>query len=335
MNKFPATKKVAIILNQYKHLAPTLLKAYNDDDIKEISLYLSDLSDVKKEDVEEVIDEFRSFYFKNKGLSQGGPDSLKQILIEAFGEEKANELMNELKVNEKTPFSYLAKVDPRSLSTFLEGVHPQMIATLLSYIRDSNKCALIIQEMDKATQIEIIKGLASIEKNPPDLDAIKELENCMQKKIGNIVLKNRTKRMGGIDTIAQIMNCVDRTTENNIMTELEKEDSFLSGEIRKRMFVFEDLIKLSDRDIQRILQEDIKERELIICLKAADEDIREVFFKNMSKRKAQNIKDEMDLIPRVRKKELEEAQSKITAIAKMLDEKELISINTSADEFIG
>ena len=222
------------------------------------------------------------------------------------------------------------KADVKSLHSALQGERPQTIALVLSYI-DADKAAGVIAQLEESQQIQVVESIAKIESVSPA--AIKIVEAEMNKKFSNIGTSANVK-VGGIDYVADIMNNLDRTSEKNIFDGLTEHDQELADEIRKRMFVFEDIITMDDRSVQRFVR-DCDVRDLVLALKAANAEVANKLFANMSSRMAQNIKDDLEITTNVRIRDVEEAQQRIVGIIRDLEEKdEIIILKGGKDDII-
>ena len=220
------------------------------------------------------------------------------------------------------PFDFVRKADPSQLLNFIQHEHPQTIALILSYLK-SQQAAQILSELPAEKQAEVTKRIAIMNTTSPDI--IREVEQALEKKLSNLVIDGYTT-IGGIDSVVDILNAVDRTTEKNIMDTLESEDYELSDEIRKKMFVFEDILILSNMDIQLVLRQEIDNKELAIALKGSSQELQKLIFSNLSKRLASMIKEDMEFMGPVRKSDVEEAQQKIVNIIRRLQDSGQITI---------
>ena len=332
-------KKIAIILSQYPTISYKVLAHFEKEEQQELLKELAVISAMPQSVVDEVIDEFLEFYLNNAVALQGGIEVVKDILVSLYGEEVAAQMLTQLTTSiEGSPLQSLKKIDVESLINFVRGAHPQIIATLLCYLNDPKKSASILSSIDKNIQNQVITGMAAMENGRISDEMIKMLENYVNKTFASSMFsKDKANKIGGIDTIVQVMNSVDMNTEKFIMDSLEEENPVLAEDIKKRMFIFDDFAKLADRDIQLVLRDVTNDDQLAMCLKYCDEkireDLQEKFLRNMSKRKADIIRESMEIMTRVKKKDLEEARQVITGIAKRLHERGEIALGNASDEY--
>ena len=267
----------------------------------------------------------------HKAVTEGGLEYARTVLEKAYGEQAAAELLGKVTRSLKNrEFSFMDKADIKSLFSALAGERPQTIALVLSYV-DADKAAGVIAQLDENRQIQVVESIAKIESVSPA--AIKIVEAEMRNKFSNIITSSNVK-VGGIDYVADVMNNLDRTSEKNIFDGLADRDQELVDEIRKRMFVFEDIITMDDRSVQRFVR-DCDPRDLVLSLKAANAEVANKLFANMSTRMAQSIKDDLEITSNVRMKDVEEAQQRIVGIIRKLEEDgEIIILKGGMDDII-
>ena len=264
-------------------------------------------------------------------IAEGGIGYAKELLEKALGEEKAQSVISKLTASlQVRPFEFVRKTEPSQLLNFIQDEHPQTIAMILSYL-SAGQAAMIIGALPPEKQADVAKRIALMDRTSPDV--IKEVERVLERKLSSLVNQDYTI-VGGVDAIVGILNTVDRATEKHIMESLEIEEPELADEIRKKMFVFEDILLLDDRAIQRVLR-DVDNNDLGVALKAANEEVQNVIFKNMSKRLAAMIKEDMEFMGPVRRKDVEEAQQKIVGIIRKLeDSAEIVISRGGGDEIV-
>ena len=228
------------------------------------------------------------------------------------------------------PFEFVRKTDPSQVLNFIQDEHPQTIAMILSYLTPG-QAAMIMSALTPETQADVAKRIATMDRTSPDV--IKEVERVLERKLSSLINQDYTI-VGGVDAIVSILNTVDRSTEKHIMESLEIEEPELADEIRKKMFVFEDIMLLDDRAIQRVLR-DVDNNDLSVALKGANEDVQNTIFKNLSKRLASMIKEDMEFMGPVRMKDVEEAQQKIVGIIRKLEDSgEIVISRGGGDEIV-
>lgn len=339
LKKLTVSRKIAIVLSQYPSTSYKVLSHFSNDDQQDILKELAKPKTIPQAVIDSVLDEFLDFYLNNAVALQGGMDVVKDILINLYGEDVAAERLSQIAASlDGSPLQSLKKVDTESLINFVRGAHPQIIATLLCYLNDNKKSAAILSSIDKSVQPLVIKGMAAMENGRIAEDMLEALQDYVEKTFSSSMYsKDRSNKIGGINSVVTVMNSVDMGTEKYIMDTLEEENPVLAEDIKKRMFIFDDFIKLADRDIQLVLREVSNDDQLAMCLKYCDEKIREElqekFLRNMSKRKADIVRETMSINTRVKKKDLEEARQAITSVAKKLHEKGEIAIGNSSEEY--
>lgn len=339
LKKLSISRKIAIVLSQYPTISYKVISHFSNDEQQDILKELAKPKSIKKEVADAVVEEFLDFYLNNAIALHGGMGVVRDILVSLYGESEADERLAQLSASiDGAPLQSLKKVDIDSLINFVRGAHPQIIATLLCYLGDAKKSAAILSSIDKNIQKRVVEGMASMENGRIADEMLNALQDYVEKTFSSsIYSKDRSNKIGGINSVVTIMNSVDMTTEKIIMDSLEEDNPLLANEIRQKMFVFDDFIKLGKRDIQAVLKEVRNDDQLAMCLKYSDEEIREElkekFLSNMSKRKADIIQESMSIMTRVKKTDLEEARQAITSIAKSLHERGEISIGNSDDEY--
>jgi len=303
-----------------------------EDEIEAITLEIANISAVMPETKEDVINEFYQICLAQQYITEGGIAYAKQILEKALGETKAYEVISKLTVSlQVRPFDFVRKADTTQILNFIQNEHPQTIALILSYIRPK-QAAEVLSELTADKQADVARRIALMDRTSPDV--IKEVERVLEKKLSSMLTEDFTT-VGGVDSVVDILNSVDRTTEKHIMETLDVEDSNLSEEIRKKMFVFEDILKLDNRAIQTLLRQDIDNRELAVALKGSSAELQNLIFANQSKRLAAMIKEDMEYMGPVRRSDVEDAQQKIVNIVRRLqDIGEIIISRSGGDDVI-
>ena len=280
---------------------------------------------------DEVLEEFYQVCLAQQFISEGGINYAKDVLEKSFGVDKARDVIGKLTASlQVKPFEFVRKTDPSQLLNFIQDEHPQTIALILSYL-SAAQSALIISALPPDRQADVAKRIAVMDRTSPDI--IKEVEKVLESKLASLVNQDYTI-VGGVDAVVEILNTVDRGTEKHIMETLEIEEPELADEIRKKMFVFEDILLLDDRAIQRVLR-DVDNGDLAIALKGSNEEVQNAIFNNLSKRLAVMIKEDMEFMGPVRMKDVEEAQQKIVNIIRKLeDSAEIVISRGGGDEII-
>lgn len=282
--------------------------------------------------MEAVLDEFYKTCLTQKVVTDGGMEYARAVLEKAFGESTAQTLLDKLAKSMKTrPFEFIRKSDVKNLFSFLQHERPQTIALILSYA-DPDQASFVISELPKDKQIKVVEAIAKMESASPE--AIKIVEASLKKRFESVLTTADFTTIGGIDYIAEVMNNMDRANEKFIFDELGKENEELADTIRKKMFVFEDIVSMDNRSIQRFIREcDVK--DIVYALKGSDQNIKDLVFANVSSRMAESIQSDLEVTVNVRLRDVEEAQQRIVAVIRRLEEAgELIIVKSGKDEII-
>ncbi|MBE5969612.1 MAG: flagellar motor switch protein FliG [Lachnospiraceae bacterium] len=309
----------------------SIFRHLKEDEIEQLTLEIANTRSVSPEVKESVLKEFYEVCLAQQYIAEGGIGYAKDLLQKALGEEKAQNVMTKLTASlQVRPFEFIRKSDPSQLLNFIQDEHPQTIALILSYL-PASQSATIVSSLPLDKQADVAKRIALMDRTSPDV--VKEIEKVLEKKFASLVNQDYTI-VGGIDAIVEILNTVDRSTEKHILESLEIEEPELTDEIRRRMFVFEDILALDDKTIQRILR-DVDNNDLGIALKGSNEEVQNVIFNNISKRLAAMIKEDMEFMGPVRMRDVEEAQQKIVSIIRKLEDTgEIIIARGGGDELI-
>ena len=308
-----------------------IFKHLKEDEIEELTLEIANTRSVTPQVKDAVINEFYQVCLAQQYIAEGGITYAKELLENALGNEKALEVIGKLTASlQVKPFEFVRKTDASQLLNFIQDEHPQTIALILSYL-SPGQSALIISALPPDRQADVARRIAVMDRTSPDV--IKEVERVLESKLASLVNQDYTI-IGGVDAVVEILNTVDRGTEKHIMETLEIEEPELADEIRKKMFVFEDILLLDDRAIQRVLR-DVSNDDLAIALKSTNEQVQTAIFNNMSKRLAVMIREDMEFMGPVRMKDVEEAQQKIVNIIRKLEDAgEIIISRGGGDELI-
>ena len=308
-----------------------IFKHLKEEEIEELTLEIANTKSITTQTKDEVIKEFYEICLAQQYIAEGGIGYAKELLENALGTDKAMEVIGRLTASlQVKPFEFVRKADASQLLNFIQDEHPQTIALILSYLSPS-QAAGIVGSLPPDKQTDVAKRIATMDRTSPDV--IKEVEDILEQKLASLVSQDYTI-VGGVDSVVAILNTVDRGTEKHIMENLEIEEPELADEIRKKMFVFEDILMLDDRSIQRVLR-DVENNELAVALKNANEDVRNAIFSNLSTRLADMIREDMEYMGPVRVKDVEEAQQKIVNIIRKLeDSAEIVISRGGGDEII-
>jgi flagellar motor switch protein FliG len=331
-NEISGIQKAAILLITLgPERSAGIFKHLKEEEIEELTLEIANTRTVQPDVKEAVLEEFYGVCLAQQYIAEGGIGYARELLEKSLGADKAMDVIGRLTASlQVKPFEFIRKTDPSQLINFIQDEHPQTIALILSYM-PPQQAAQIISGLAPDRQADVARRIAVMDRTSPDV--IKEVENVLEQKLASLVSQDYTI-IGGVDSVVEILNSVDRGTEKHIMESLEIEEPELADEIRKKMFVFEDILLLDDRSIQRVLR-DVDNNDLGIALKAANEQVQNAIFNNLSKRLATMIKEDMEFMGPVRMKDVEEAQQKIVNIIRKLEDSgEIVISRGGGDEIV-
>ena len=308
-----------------------IFKYLKEEEIEDLTLEIANTRSVTPAVKEQILEEFYQVCLAQQYIAEGGIGYAKELLEKALGEEKAMSVIGKLTASlQVKPFKFIRKTEASQLLNFIQDEHPQTIALILSYL-SASQAAMIVGALPPERQADVAKRIALMDRTSPDV--VKEVERILETKLASLVNQDYTV-IGGVDSVVDILNTVDRSTEKHIMETLEIDEPELAEEIRKKMFVFEDILLLDDRAIQRVLR-DVDNGDLAIALKSANEEVQNAIFNNLSKRLAVMIKEDMEFMGPVRMKDVEEAQQKIVNVIRRLeDSAEIVISRGGGDEIV-
>ena len=315
--QFSGVQKAAILLIALgPEKSATIFKHLKEDEIEELTLEIANTRSVDPQTKEAVLNEFYQVCLAQQYIAEGGIGYAKELLEKALGDDRAQDVISRLTASlQVRPFEFVRKTDPSQLLNFIQDEHPQTIAMILSYLSPT-QASLVLGALPLEKQSDVARRIATMDRTSPDV--IKEVERVLERKLASLVNQDYTI-VGGVDAIVAILDSVDRGTEKHIMETLEIEEPELADEIRKKMFVFEDILLLNDRAIQRVLR-DVENSDLAVALKSTNEEVQNVIFKNLSTRLAAMIKEDIEFMGPVRMKDVEEAQQKIVGVIRKLED---------------
>lgn len=327
----PEQKAAAVVVSLGVDKASKIYKYLTEEEIEKLTIEVAKLGHLKAEETEMVLDDFYKTCLTQKVVTDGGMEYARTVLEKAFGESTANNLLERVSQSLKArSFGFIRKSDAKNLFSILQYERPQTIALILSYA-DVEMAAQLISELPEERKIQVVEAIARMESASPD--AIRIVENEIKNRFTNFLTTDYTT-VGGVDYIANVMNHMDRGNEKVIFDELGRKDAELADTIRKKMFVFEDIITMDNRSIQRFIRE-CETKDLVYALKNANKQIADAIFSNMSSRMQESIRSDMEVTVNVRLRDVEEAQQRIVAIIRRLEEEgELIINKGGKDEII-
>ena len=326
-----AQKAATIITAMGAENAAQVYKFLSEDDIEKLTLEVSKMAYMDIETVDEILTEFYELCLTQKVITEGGIGYAKTILEKAFGEQSAQQLMEKVTKSLKVKaFDFMRKADPKNMLAIVQNEHPQTIALILSYVR-SDQASMVLSELPKEKRVDVVERIAKMDVASPDV--IKSIEATLEKKFASIITMDAAE-VGGVNYIADVLNHVDRGTEKFIFDELSTRDPELVTEIRKKMFVFEDILGLDETSIQRFIR-DVDSKDLAIAIKGSNPEVTAMLYANMPQRMQETIQSDIEYMHNVRMRDVEEAQQRIVAIIRRLEEEgELVISKGGKDEII-
>ncbi|MDQ0214303.1 flagellar motor switch protein FliG [Oikeobacillus pervagus] len=330
--KLTGKQKAAILLISLgPDVASSVYKHLSEEEIEKLTLEISGVKKVDSAEKDHILEEFHHIALAQDYISQGGIGYAKTVLEKALGKDQAQAIINRLTSSlQVRPFDFARRAEPSQILNFIQNEHPQTIALILSYL-EPQQAGQILSELPQEVQADIAKRIALMDSTSPEI--ISEVEAILERKLSATVTQDYTQT-GGIEAVVEVLNGVDRSTEKTILDALEIEDPELSEEIKKRMFVFEDIVTLDNRSIQRVIR-DCENEDLLLSLKVSSDEVKEIVFRNMSTRMVDTFKEEMEFMGPVRLRDVEEAQSRIVSVIRRLEEAgEIIIARGGGDDII-
>jgi flagellar motor switch protein FliG len=324
-------RKAAILLVTLgADVSAAIMKRLSEDEIESLTVEISKIRDLSTEAVGGILEEFSQLAQARSFIMQGGFSYARDLLNKAFGSDRAGELLGKLQlVFQEQPFAALRKADPKQLSDFIRREHPQTIALILANV-DADIAALVLAHLNPEARLDVVQRLATMEVTSPDV--IKQVDQVLERRLSSL-LGQEVSMVGGTKAVAEILNRIDRSTEKQIFEALEPANPKLADEIRRLMFTFDDVVRLDDRSIQRLLKE-VEQKDLALALKAAAEPVTTKIFSNLSERAQGMLKQEIEYLGPVRLRDVEEAQAGIVRIIRTLEESGEIVVASGADDVL-
>ena len=324
-------KAAVFLVTLGSELSAEVFKHLREDEIEALTFEIARLETFDNEQKEEVLQEFQELMMAQDFINTGGIDYARELLEKSLGSQKAVDIINRLTTSlQVRPFDFIRRTDPTHLLNFIQQEHPQTIALILAYL-EPQKASIILGSLPNEIQSDVAKRIATMDRTSPE--TLREVERVLEKKLASISSEDYTAA-GGVESIVEILNLVDRSTEKVIIESLEEEDPELAEDIKKWMFVFEDIVMLDDRAIQKVMRE-VDTAELAKALKAVDSEVQDKIFRNMSKRAAALLKDDMEYMGPIRMKDVEESQQRIVSIIRKLEEQgEIVVARAGEDELV-
>lgn len=310
-------KAAILLISLGPELSAKVFGHLREAEIESISLEIASQRQIAADMREKILYEFYQIYQAQQFISQGGIDYAREILERALGQTKAVEILTRLTASLQTrPFDVVRKADPNQLLSFISGEHPQTIALIMAYLQPE-QAAVVLGSLPPERQADVARRIAIMDRTSPEV--LKEVEKVLERKLASMVSQDFTTA-GGVESVVEVLNRVDRSTEKTIMESLAVQDPALADEIKKRMFLFEDIVSLDNRSLQRVLREVDLSRDLPLALKVASDEVKRKVYANISRRAQENLREAMDYLGPVRLRDVEDSQTKIVNIIRKLEE---------------
>jgi len=332
LKELTGRQKAAIFLVTIgSEISAEIFKHLREDEIETLTFEIARLETIESDQKDAILMEFQELMMAAEFITTGGIDYARELLEKSLGSQKAIDIINRLTSSlQVRPFDFIRRTDPAHLLNFIQQEHPQTIALILAYL-EPNKASIILQSLPHEVQSDVARRIATMDRTSPEV--LREVERVLEKKLSTLSSEDYTAA-GGVESIVEILNLVDRSSEKQIIEALEDEDPELAEEIKKRMFVFEDIVMLDDRAIQKVMRE-VDSQELAKALKSVDTEVQDKIFRNMSKRAAGMLKEDMEYMGPIRLKDVEEAQQKIVSIIRHLEDTgEIVVARSGEDELV-
>lgn len=327
----PVQKAAVVITSIGAENAAHVYKRLSDDEVEKLTFEVSSLPYMDINQVDAVLNEFYELCLTQKVITEGGIDYARSVLEKAYGPEMAQKLMEKVSKSMQTKaFEFVRKSDYKNLLAIIQNEHPQTIALVLSYV-NSEQASAVLQELPREKRVEVVERIAKMESASPE--TVKAIESTLERKFAAVVSMDLTE-VGGINYVADVLNKVDRGTEKYIFDELSARDPVLVEEIKKKMFVFEDILSLDSMSIQRFIR-DVETKDLAIAIKGSNAEVAATLYANMPQRMQESIQQEIEYLHNVRMRDVDEAQQRIVGIIRHLEEEgELVIGKGGEDEII-
>lgn len=325
-------KAAILLISLGPDVSSRIYKHLREEEIEQISLEIAAMRAVSPDIREKVYQEFTDLCLAQEYISQGGIEFARDLLERALGSQKAVEILHRLTASlQVRPFDFVRRTDPAQLLSYIQNEHPQTIALVMAYLQP-DQASIVLSALPPDRQADVARRIAIMDRTSPEV--LREVEKILERKLSSVVNQDFTSA-GGVEAVVAVLNQVDRGTEKTIMETLEMQDPELADEIKKRMFLFEDIVLLDNRSIQRVLREVDTSKDLPLALKVASEEVKQKLFKNMSKRAGDNLRENMEFLGPVRLRDVEEAQAKIVNLIRKLEEEgEVIIARGGGDDII-
>ncbi len=322
-------KVAAILISMGQDASAELMRHFSEREIEMVTLEMLRMQRVPSRVLDSVQREFKDLLLADESLSMGGPDYAREVLRKAIGEERSQEMLDRVMAGSGTiPFDFFRVAEPTQLLNFIQNEHPQTIALILSHLKPV-QAAAILQSLSPDLQSDVAKRVATMDRPSPDV--IRQVEGALRERMASVIVEDVSEEIGGLDYLVKVINQVDRATEKSILEQLDESTPKLSDELRKAMFVFEDIVSLDDRSIQRVLKE-VDSKDLVLAMRGASDEVKDTIFRNMSQRASDLLRDDLEVAGPVRLRNVEEAQQRIVNVIRKLEEAEEIVVARGGED---
>ncbi len=324
-------KVAALLVLMDNEAAAAVLRSFDDDhEVIALAKEISMVGSVSEADQEILLNEMYDVLQIQKGIASGSLDMAESMLVQAYGQDGANDIIDKMtNTIQRVPFEFLRIIDAEQIATTIQHEHVQVVTLLLSHLK-IEKAAQVLQNLPENIRSDVAIRLAKMDRTNPEILSV--VERILERRFAGVMSQgDMSSTVGGVEALAEILNRVDRNTEKRILEDLEAVDQALATDIRNLMFVFEDIVRLDDKSIQRLLRE-VDSKDLGLALKGANEEIREIFFRNMSEKAAKIMRDDIEMMGPVLMKDVSEVQTKIVGAVRALEQAGEIIILGNSDE---
>ncbi len=325
-------QKAAILLVSLgAEASAEVFKHLRQDEIDELTLEIAGIGHVPQERKQSVVEEFYETALAQDYIAEGGLEYARSILERALGSDRANDVMTRLSgAIQVSPFEFLRRTDAGQILNVIANEHPQTVALVMAYL-PADTAAQVVSALPDELQAEVAMRIALMDRTAPEV--IREIERVLERKLSSVINQDFTSA-GGLRSLVDLLNQVDRATERTILETLEEQNPELADEVRRMMFLFEDIVVLDDRSIQQVLRE-VDTKELAVALKGTADEVQEKIYSNMSERAAAIIKEDLEFMGPVRVKTVEEAQQKIVAVIRRLEDAgQIVIVRGGEDQLV-
>ncbi|MEW6523410.1 MAG: flagellar motor switch protein FliG [Bacillota bacterium] len=325
-------KAAILLISLGPELSAEVVKHLRSEEMEQLTLEIASTRNVAKEAREKVVEEFCDLCAAQEYLDEGGIEYARAVLERAVGGSRAGEIIERLTANlQVRPFDFARKTEPAQLLNFIQDEHPQTVALITAHL-DANQAAMVLASLPPDRQVDVARRVALMDRTSPDV--VREVERVLERKLSSVLSQDYAVA-GGVQAVVDVLNRVDRGTEKTIMEALEVQDPELADEIKRRMFLFEDIVRLDDRAVQRVLRDVDLNRDLPLALRVCSDDVRNKIYRNMSSRAVENLRENIEFLGPVRLREVEEAQQRIVNTVRRLEEEgEIVLSRGGGDEIV-